>query len=196
MNKFKYIPKYNRNMFQKMQFGYGLGSKKKKRVTPTRSEKNEIGDKQSWRCYECDNPISPTIAEYHHKDNNPSNWKLSNIVLICANCHKIKTNKQRIKKVQQIRIERENRDKTPFGFDINKEINASSISGKRKKPKESGLFDIPKEIKEIKELSLFNGKNMFGNSKPKKTKTPSLFGGVDMFSTQKKSKKAKRLLGF
>jgi len=77
-------------------------NKKRKRVILSRSEKNEIWDRQKGKC-KCGESLSPSIVEYHHKDGNPSNHSLSNIIALCPICHKKATNRQRIKKVRKNR---------------------------------------------------------------------------------------------
>ena len=81
--------------------------KKRKRVRPTKSEKNQIWDKQDGNCDKCGKRLSPTTSEYHHKNGNPANWRLSNLSLVCVECHKKERNKQRVKKVQKRRREKE-----------------------------------------------------------------------------------------
>ena len=103
-------------MNKKAQFDFGFGPKKKKRVRPTKSEKNAIWDKQNGKCYMCPKRLSPTTSEYHHKDGNPSNWRLSNLALVCVECHKRETNLQRIKKVHKRRREAERRERDPLGL--------------------------------------------------------------------------------
>jgi len=89
---------------------------KKNRVKPTKSERNEIWDRQRGKCFVCSRILSPTTSDYHHKDGNPSNWRIFNIVLVCLECHRRETNKQRVKKIQKKRGEREKIQKDPLGL--------------------------------------------------------------------------------
>lgn len=114
-----------------MIFNDPFKPKKRKRVRPTKSEKNLIWDKQEGNCDICGKRLSPTTSEYHHRDENPANWKLSNLSIICVGCHKKETNKQRVKKVQKRRREKEREESGGL-------FSGSSLFGpssKRKKPK-------------------------------------------------------------
>ncbi len=137
-------------MNKKAQFTFGPGPRKKKRVTPTKSEKNEIWDRQDGQCSSCGERLSPTTSEYHHKDGDRSNWRLSNITLVCVKCHKIETNKQRVRKVHAKRKEKETKENDPFG-----------LSG-------GGLFGTQKPKK--KQSSPFGGSSIFGPPKRKSRK--------------------------
>ena len=137
-------------------------SNKKKRVTPTRSEKNKIWDDQNGKCYRCPKRLSPTKCEYHHKDGDRSNWRLSNIALVCLDCHAVETNKQRIKKVHKRRREQEKQNENPFGGGF-------------------GGFKQPKG-------ESFGGVDIFGSGKSKGKKEQPIFGGFDVIGDKKKKK--------
>ena len=93
---------------------YGKKSSNK-RVNPARSEKNDCLDRQKNKCKRCGKLLTPSITEFHHKDGNRSNWKSSNIVAICKNCHGLETNKQRVVKVQKSRRAKSRSQNNPFG---------------------------------------------------------------------------------
>jgi hypothetical protein len=137
-------------MNKKAQFGFGFEPKQKKRVTPTKSEKNEVWDRQNGNCYVCGKKLSPTTSEYHHKDGDRSNWRLSNIALVCSECHKKETNKQRVKKVQEKRREHEAKESNPLGFG-------------------GGLFGSPNP-RMTKKPDLFGGGDIFGAPKKSRKK--------------------------
>lgn len=137
-------------MNKKAQFDLGFGtSQRKKRVRPTQSEKNEVWDRQNGKCYMCPKQVNPR-SRYHHKDGDPSNWRLSNLALVCLECHAKETNRQRIKKVHKRRKEKERREKDQLGFG----------SG--------SLFGAPKKGRKKKEPSLFGGGDIFGPPKKQK----------------------------
>ena len=66
----------------------------------SKSIKNHIWDKQQGKCLRCDNQLTPSYTEYDHK----TPWEdggLSteeNCQAFCANCHKVKTNEDRMAK--------------------------------------------------------------------------------------------------
>ena len=77
----------------------GLGGKKiNKRKAPKTSLKNQVWDKQHGKCYKCKKLLSPTIAEYHHKNGRRSDTRTGNLALVCANCHKEYSNIQRLRR--------------------------------------------------------------------------------------------------
>ena len=59
----------------KIDFGLG-GRKNNERKAPKRSLKNLIWDKQHGKCYKCKKQLSPTIAEYHHKNGRKSDTRI------------------------------------------------------------------------------------------------------------------------
>ena len=153
-------------MNKKAQFSiYPSEKKKKKRVRPSQSEKNEIFKKQHGKCAKCPKRVSP-YAQYHHIDGNPSNWNLSNLQLVCLECHANETNKQRIKKIHKKRREQERNEQYPFG--------ASFVSAPKKK-KSDNLFGEP---------------SLFG--KPTKIKSKDVTGISGFFSEPKKKKGKKK----
>ena len=161
-------------MNKRAQFDLGFGtSQKKKRVRPIKSEKNEIWDRQGGKCYMCPKRLSPTTSHYHHKDGDPSNWRLSNLALVCLECHAIETNRQRIKKVHRVRKEKERREADPLGLG----------SG--------NIFGAPKMRKSTKEPNIFGGGDIFGPA-PKRRKSENPFGGSIFGGPPKKKRKKKK----
>lgn len=131
-------------MDKKAQLDFGFGtSQKKKRVRPTKSEKNEIWERQGGKCYMCPKRPSPGASHYHHKDGDPSNWRLSNLVLVCLECHAKETNRQRIKKVHKVRKEKERRETDPLGW-----------GG-------GNIFRVPKRKKSTKKPNILNDGDIF-----------------------------------
>jgi hypothetical protein len=152
-------------------FDFGTG--KKTRVTVTKSEKNEIWDRQNGRCWKCGTDLTPTITEYHHKDGNPSNWSLSNIALVCSNCHKRETNKQRITEVHKRRKQNEGEAITPFG---GAPLFGSEPKGSRRKQQPFGGSLFGSEPKKSRSAQPFSG-SMFGfEPGRKRKKRTGIFG--------------------
>ncbi len=101
-------------------FGLELGSSSKKiekdsRRSFTQSQKNEIWDRQGGRCAKCDKPLKRAATHYDHKIPHEKGGKteVKNGQALCANCHSIKSNKDRLKKVD---IKRKPKSNVPFGF--------------------------------------------------------------------------------
>src|SRR3989344_8961375 len=70
---------------------------KKKRKNPSKSLKNVIWDKQQGNCWKCHESLSPSYAEYHHKNGRRSDTRKGNLAVVCSNCHKILSNEQRVR---------------------------------------------------------------------------------------------------
>lgn len=54
---------------------------------PTKKQKDDIKREQGWGCKLCGNSIK-NGGHIHHKDRNPSNNKSSNLIAVCAKCHR------------------------------------------------------------------------------------------------------------
>jgi len=89
--------------------GIGLSPKPKKkrdsRRSFTRTQKNEIWAQQNGKCAKCHSRLDPRTVEYDHKKGWADRGKtvITNGQALCANCHKIKTHKSRLKKVDKKR---------------------------------------------------------------------------------------------
>jgi len=66
------------------------GTKKKRRAFPS-VVKRQVVHNQKGKCGNCRRTINKQIMEFHHKNNDRSNNKLSNCEMLCANCHSIWT---------------------------------------------------------------------------------------------------------
>jgi hypothetical protein len=71
-----------REKAEKQVFGK---SKKKKRISLSEDKKEAIFEKYNNQCAICDNTEG---LHLHHKDNNPSNNKINNLIVLCGVCHK------------------------------------------------------------------------------------------------------------
>ena len=59
--------------------------KKKKRIVVPEQLRKELLKKYNHQCILCQSKIS---LETHHRDNNPSNNKETNLVIVCHDCHR------------------------------------------------------------------------------------------------------------
>jgi len=80
-------------------------SKKNKREPVSKSQKNELLLKQKNRCKACRNILYPTHTHFDHVKPIADGGRsiISNLQALCANCHNIKTHKDRLKKVEKKR---------------------------------------------------------------------------------------------
>ena len=62
-----------------------FGSEKTKRITFTNDEKEDILNSFNNKCVICDTEEGLHI---HHKDNNPKNNQMDNLIVLCGVCHK------------------------------------------------------------------------------------------------------------
>ncbi len=100
-------------------FGLRTPSKKKAERDTKRffsqSQKNEICDKQNNKCAKCKKPLLKSATHYDHKISWEKGGKteIKNGQALCANCHSIKSNKDRLKKIDK---KRKSKSKDDFGF--------------------------------------------------------------------------------
>lgn len=87
---------------------------KKKRARIPSDIKRAVIARSGLKCERCGKKMKKGIWHFHHKDGNPSHNTVSNIILICPNCHAELHHKERLRKA----------------------------SKKTKKKEEKGLFDI------------------------------------------------------
>lgn len=93
----------------------GLGSTRNKdadrdsRRTFNQTQKNEIWAQQNGKCANCHNGLDPRTTEYDHVKPWADKGKtiIVNGAALCANCHKLKSHKDRIKKVDKKRPKKE-----------------------------------------------------------------------------------------
>lgn len=102
-------------------FGLRIGTSSKKkpdrdtRRSFTQSQKNEICDNQNNKCAKCKEPLLRSATHYDHKIpwEKGGKTEVKNGQALCATCHSIKSNKDRLKKVDKRRKSKSN---DPFGF--------------------------------------------------------------------------------
>lgn len=100
----------------------GFGPKKSKRDSRrafTRTQKNEILAQQKGKCAICHKPLDQRTVEYDHgrawSAGGPT--KVKNGRALCPNCHKLKTHKERLKKVEK---KKKKKEYNPFEKKITK----------------------------------------------------------------------------
>ena len=77
--------------------GIGKNKSTTDRKNPSKSLKNLIWDKQHGKCWRCHKVVSPSYAQWHHKNGRRSDTRKGNLALVCANCHGILSNEQRVR---------------------------------------------------------------------------------------------------
>jgi len=86
------------------------GSKQKKAVVKkdpkrklTKSEENEVVDRQKNKCAICGKPLKRSHTHFDHKTPHSKGGKTnpSNMQAVCMNCHGDKTNQDRIKDIKK-----------------------------------------------------------------------------------------------
>lgn len=105
------------------------------RRTFTRTQKNEIWAQQNGKCAKCKNQLDPRATEYDHKKGwaDKGQTVTVNGQALCANCHKKKTHKDRLKK-----IENKGKKKESGGIFGRSIFDSPKRRGKRPK----SIFDI------------------------------------------------------
>lgn len=105
----------------------------------TKTQKDAIWAQQGGRCAKCHQTLDPRYVEYDHKKGWADGGRtvVVNGQALCANCHKIKTHKSRLKKVNSRSGTQKAEENSLFNFSGGL---FGSSQGKRKKPK--GPFDF------------------------------------------------------
>lgn len=71
--------------------------KRRRRVSPTKSQKKKVREIYHYKCAVCGKPYDEYDFEYHHIDGDPSHTAVSNLVLLCHSCHRRITDEVRAK---------------------------------------------------------------------------------------------------
>jgi 5-methylcytosine-specific restriction endonuclease McrA len=102
----------------------------------TRTQKNEIWAQQKGKCAICKKPLDPRTVEYDHGKAwaNGGKTVIKNGRALCPQCHKLKTHKERLRKVDKKRNSPSSSDSL-FGKDL-----LGTKSSRRKKSKDP--FDL------------------------------------------------------
>jgi 5-methylcytosine-specific restriction endonuclease McrA len=82
----------------------------------TQSQRNDIWDKQNGKCARCKKPLLRSATHYDHKKpwEKGGKTEVKNGQALCANCHSIKSNHDRLKKVDKKRKSKSN-NRNGFG---------------------------------------------------------------------------------
>jgi len=102
-------------------FGLGIRTSSKKKTDRdtrrsfTQSQKNEIWDKQEGMCAKCEETLKRAGTHYDHKIpwEKGGKTEVKNGQALCATCHSIKSNKDRLKNVDK---KRKPKPSDAFGF--------------------------------------------------------------------------------
>lgn len=71
-----------------------LNNGNKKRHTFCSIVKRQVVHNQNGKCGNCKRFVKESIREFHHKDSNRTNNKISNCQMLCANCHSMTTRRK------------------------------------------------------------------------------------------------------
>ena len=78
----------------------------------SKSEKNEVWERQNGKCARCHKQLIPSATQYDHIKPYAKGGETdtSNIQALCANCHSKKTNRDRVKEIKQKRAHKKERE--------------------------------------------------------------------------------------
>ena len=85
---------------------YGIPfSKTNKREPVAKSQKNEVLSRQKNRCAKCKKSLDMRATHFDHikEVHKGGKSRIYNLQALCANCHNIKTHKEKLKKVEKRR---------------------------------------------------------------------------------------------
>jgi hypothetical protein len=68
---------------------YRNGRRKKMRVVITQKQRLHLIEQVNNICEKCSMYFKTKLLEIHHIDNDPSNSDFENLMVVCANCHKL-----------------------------------------------------------------------------------------------------------
>lgn len=79
--------------------------KKNKREPVSKSQKNEVLARQKNKCIGCKKPLDMRATHFDHIKEVYKGGKsrISNLQVLCANCHNVKTHEEKLKKVEKRR---------------------------------------------------------------------------------------------
>ena len=72
--------------------GDPFGKKKPKRKTVSRGSLRDVYTRAGGICERCKCSLRGMKGHIHHKNRKPRDNRLSNLILLCANCHRIEHN--------------------------------------------------------------------------------------------------------
>ena len=84
-------------MVKRMGFDDLIGGSKPKRKPVSQSARTKVLVRAKGKCESCGSYLDNVKPHIHHKDGNPRNNKLSNLQVLCPNCHSRKHDKPRRK---------------------------------------------------------------------------------------------------
>ena len=115
-----FAPKRGRkpaDLFGNGDFALGRKKEKPKREPIARSQKNEVLARQKNRCAKCNSLLDMRATHFDHKREVYKGGKstVSNLQALCANCHNIKTHKDKLKNTERKKMESRKKHTGLFG---------------------------------------------------------------------------------
>ncbi len=149
----KFINQNRKNFIDIMQLIDTWGTKPKKRIHVGKLDRKALLKYQGGKCANCRKPFAKMRVRpiLHHKNLNPKDNRLSNIILVCSNCHD--RIHQKAKKVVRVRT-------NALGF---KERRVVKVGVRKKKRGRK-----PKTRRKKVGESIFTGKPIYRRVKAKK----------------------------
>jgi 5-methylcytosine-specific restriction endonuclease McrA len=88
---------------------WGRKPVKKKRVPVKQSTKIKVITRSNSRCAKCGKSLANVTPQIHHKNGDPSDNRLSNLIALCPNCHSVA-------RVHSKKQRKNDSDSDPFSF--------------------------------------------------------------------------------
>lgn len=128
----------------------------------TQTQKNEICDRQNNKCAKCRDPLLRSATHYDHKIpwEKGGKTEVNNGQALCAICHSIKNNKDRLKKIDSIRKTKSDNGSASVPkiiSDIKTVQDIFNKCGKQGKTNTSENTKASKQEKPISKRELLNG---------------------------------------
>jgi len=119
-NPFGYKKTKNTNTYGTLNFGFGPKSEKPKRESVAKSQKNEVLAKQRNKCAMCNKLLDMRATHFDHIKEVYKNGKsiVSNLQALCANCHNIKTHKDKLKRTEKKKAQARKKDTFSSGVGL------------------------------------------------------------------------------
>lgn len=134
---------------------YSNDSERDTRRAFIQTQKNEICDTQNNKCAKCKEPLLRSATHYDHKTpwENGGKTEVKNGQALCATCHSIKSNKDRLRKIDSIRKPKSDNGNASVPK-ITSDIKAvKDIFNKYSKPEKTNTSENTKAVKQERPIS-------------------------------------------